>query len=123
MTAQAVTLTETRSGPLKKVVWDWLCTDAGAVSSQTSYPYSGEIIEAAFVPDGGGTQPTTGYDATILDADGLDVLNGLGADLGNAATVYKVQTDKLGAVASSKLTLTIANAGNAKGGVVHLFIR
>lgn len=53
----------------------------------------------------------------------VDVLKGLGADLGNAANTYKADSDGLGAVVESKLTLAVTNAGNAKGGKTILFIR
>jgi hypothetical protein len=123
-TAQVVTIAETTHATVKKVTWDWLATDAGVVvGSITTYPYDGELIAAVFVPDSGGTAPDNGYDVTIKDVDGVDVLNGLGADLSNAATVIKKHTDGLGAVAGSKLTLAVANAGDANGGIIYLYIR
>lgn len=122
-TAQVVTITEQNWPSVKKIVWDWLCTDGGVVSSATTNVYDGALLSAVFTPDAAATQPTNGYDVTILDAGNTDVLSGLGADLSNSATVVKKHTDGLAGVSASKLTLTIANAGDAKGGVVTLLIR
>ena len=121
--AGTVTVAETIHTTVKKILWDWLSTAAGAADKATTLPYDGLLERAAFIPDGGGTQPTDLYDVTITDPDGLDVLNGLGANLSNAATVVKVHSDGLTAVAGSVLTLNVTNAGNAKGGQVALYLR
>ena len=123
MAAQVVTLTENSiDHQINVIKWDWLCTDAGAVTSATTRGYTGEIIRVVLQPDGGGTQPTDQYDVTIVDAYG-DVLNGGGANCSNATTVQKTKEDKLAPVCESILTLSITNAGNAKGGIVTLFIK
>lgn len=122
-TAQVVTKTEVTYTTVKKITWDWLSTDLGVVTSATTASFDGELIAAVFDPDAAGTQPTNAYDVTITDADGMDVLSGLGADLSNAATVIKKHTDGLGAVAGSVLTLNVSNAGDAKGGIVALYLR
>lgn len=122
MAAQVVTLTEnTTPHGIDIIKWDWLCTDLGAVSSTTARGYTGFIVRAVFFPDAAATQPTDQYDVEIVDAYG-NVLNGLGANLSNAATVQKTQADGLLPVCESTLTLSITNAGNAKGGIVTLFI-
>lgn len=123
MTAQVVTLTETRHTSVKRIMWDWLSTDAGAVISATTYAYDGLLERVVFVPDAAATQPTNAYDVTITDPDGNDVLAGLGADLSNAATVVKVHSNGLTAVSGQVLTLNVTNAGNAKGGVVIVYLR
>jgi hypothetical protein len=122
-TAQVVVKTEVTHTSVKRITWDWLSTDAGVVTSATTKTFDGEILAAVFIPDSAGTQPTNLYDVTITDSASIDVLAGLGADLSNAASVTKKHTDGLSAVAGSVLTLNIANAGNAKGGIVHLYIR
>lgn len=123
MTAQVVTLTETVHTSVKEIVWDWLSTDAGAVISQTTLAYDGVLERAVFIPDSAATQPTDNYDVTITDANSIDVLAGLGANLSNAATVVKTHASGLTCVAGSKLTLNVTNAGDAKGGVVVLGLR
>ena len=46
----------------------------------TSFAYTGR---GEFVPGTGSTQPDEGYDITLADATGIDVLAGLGANLSN----------------------------------------
>ncbi len=122
-TAQVVTVTEKKHTSVKQITWDWLCTDLGVVTSATTKAFDGVLERAVFIPDAAGTQPTNSYDVTITDADSVDVLAGLGADLSNSATVVKKHSDGLTAVAGSILTLNVSNAGNAKGGVVILHLR
>jgi hypothetical protein len=124
MADQVVTLVESAplAGDVHKIKWTWKSATGGAVSSATTNRYTGQLLEVVFDPDAAGTQPTDAYDVTILDGDGVDVLNGNGANLSNAANVMKVQSDGLGCVESSTLTLTIANAGDEKGGVAILYL-
>lgn len=121
--AGTVVTTEIIHRPVKKVVFTWTSSAGGAADAVTTEFFTGRIIYAAQLPDGGGTQPTDLYDVTVTDADGVDVLKGLGADLSNAAATYKADSDGLGAVVESKLTLAVTNAGNAKGGKTILYIR
>ena len=121
--AGSITYTE-EGGTVKLAVADWLSDASGDVTGNASTKYySGKIIYAAFEPDGGGTQPSDNYDVTVLDKNSNDLLNGLGVNRSNAATVYVDEVDGLGAVANSQLTVVVDNAGNAKGGIVYLWIR
>lgn len=121
--AGTVTVSETTHTSVKRIYWDWLSTAGGAADLVTAAAYDGLLERAVFIPDGGGTQPTDLYDVTITDPDGVDVLAGLGANLSNAATVVKTHADGLTAVSGQLLTLNVTNAGNAKGGVVILYLR
>lgn len=125
--AGTVTVAETRikGQPVQKIDWDWLSTAAGAADLVTANVYNGILTHVVFIPDGGGTQPTDQYDVTVTNPDGVDVLNGNGANLSNAANVIKsrYETANLLAVANEPLTLNVTNAGNAKGGRVVLYIR
>lgn len=121
--AGTVTVTELKQiNGISKVQWDWLSDASGDADLATTGYYTGRVVWAAFDPDSGGTQPTNLYDVTVTDGDGYDVLNGGGANLSNAANVYKAIEDKLGSVHYSLLTLTVSNAGNADGGIVTLLI-
>lgn len=123
MTAQVVTITEDPVHyPIREIKWDWLSTDGGAVSSASGYQYTGVIVKAIFKSDAASTDPTDLYDVTILDDNGFDVLIGHGANITKAATVQKTSTDASMFVKDTFLTLTIANAGNAKGGEVYLYV-
>lgn len=121
--AGTVTITEITHTPVKKVSFDWLSDAAGAADAVTTATLNGRVIYAVYQSDGGGTAPTNLWDVTVKDDSGIDVLKGTGADVTSAATVYKADSDGLGAVVESKLTLAVTNAGNAKGGIVTLFIR
>lgn len=115
-------VTEDNSGKLYKVKFTLTSTTAGTASDVTTGRYNGIVHRVVFVPDAGGTQPTDAWDITIADGDSVDILNGLGANLTNAATVQKANVDGLGDVKSSLLTANLTNAGDSKGVTVILYI-
>lgn len=116
-----VTIVEEVFGSVKKVGFVWTSDAAGVVSGTlTTKVYNGEILR--FVTDPSATAPTALYDVTILDDDGTDVLMGAGADR-SATVTEQVLASSLGVVANDHLELRIANAGNAKGGTVWLYLR
>ena len=122
-TAQVVTKQEYRAHPfIKKIVWDWLCTDAGIVVSETTGAYTGEIIRLITDPDAAGDAPTDNYNVTITDEDGYDVLMG-GGLLRDTANTEQVLASSLGCCYNSKLELNIADAGDANKGIVILYIK
>jgi len=124
MADQVVTITQdTIDYPLQKIQWDWLSATGGAVSSAASGWYCGKIVKVSLASDSSGTVPTDGYDVTIEDEDGLDVLSGNGADVTAAATVYINDPTKMLWVRSNVLTLKVASAGDEKGGVVTMLIQ
>lgn len=124
MAIGTATVTETTHTTVKKIKWVWASTaDNQGATKVTVSAYDGLIERVEFVPDGGGTQPSNLYDVTITDSESVDVLATLGADLSNSATVTKVHSNGLGAVAGSVLTLNVSNAGLSKGGTVILYLR
>jgi hypothetical protein len=121
-TAQVATVVEYRAHPfIKKIVWTWLCTDAGVVVKETTGTYTGQLTRLITVPDGTNA-PTDHYDITITDEDDVDVLIGAGVDRATAATEQVIETS-LGACYNTKLELNIASAGNATEGVCILYIK
>lgn len=125
MAAGTATLTEIAHTSAKKVVWTWTSgtgAEGGTVTKGTSWTFDGKLVGFTTIPGSAGEQPSAAYDITITDAQGHDVLLGAGANRSNAAA-ESVAEASLGAVAGSKLTLNITNAGDAKTGVVVLFIR
>ena len=123
MADQIVTITQDSVFyQIQKISWDWLSASDGTVSSAAFGAYMGKIVKAILASDSGGTAPTNLYDVTIEDEDGYDVLSGEGADVTSAATVYLVDPNKCLWVRSNSLTLKVANAGDAKGGLVTLYI-
>lgn len=120
--AGSITLTATDvGGGYTKYSAAWVSSAGGAVTENPISVKRGFIRQAKFIPDGGGTQPTDAYDATVVDAisGGADYLAGAGADLS--------QTNRKIAAPNTwweggNLYPTIANAGNAKGGTLVLIV-
>ena len=123
--AESVTIVEEKFGnsiePVQKIAFTWVSAADGTATGQTTNPYTGEVIRLVTVPSGA-TAPTDDYDVIVNDEDTTDVLMGAGADRDTANT-EQVLASSLGCVANDKLTLEIANAGDAKGGTVYLYIR
>jgi hypothetical protein len=116
-----VTIIEEEMTHLKKVRWAWISTAGGAASLATTRPFSGVIERLVTIPDAVDA-PTTLYDITVTDEDGADILMGAGANR-SATVTEQVLASSLGCVANDLLTLNISAAGNAKKGVVVLYIR
>lgn len=122
--AESVTIVSDPFSPsmhIRRVKFVWVSAESGTAEDTTSNYVDGVLLFAAFTPDSGDTQPSDAYDVTVKDGDGYDILCGNGADLSNAATVYKNSSDGLGAVSSSPLTLAVENAGDSNGGTVCLW--
>lgn len=126
MAAGTVAFTETRVGNVKKLKIAWTSGtsggDAGNATGASTYAYDGKVELLTTIPSGGGTAPSDNYDITLTDSDGVDVLGGGGTDRDTANT-EQVLASNLGAVASSKLTFTVSNAGNGKAGTAYVYIR
>lgn len=105
-----------------KYTLSWTSDASGNVTSNTSAIRVGNVFKIEIVPNGGGTQPTNLYDVTLLDANSVDLLSGVGADQSNAASKVFVFDPQMWHD-DTALTLTVANAGNAKGGTVYLWVR
>lgn len=117
--AGTVTKTEQTFGRIHKITWTWLSSAGGAADDTTGAYYTGRVVRAVQIPDGGGTAPTTLYDVVVNDADGADVLQGTGGNL-NIGT--NTESNDLATVATTQLTLAVTNAGNAKGGKTILYV-
>ena len=119
--AGTVTATEITHGSVKKLTFAWTSSAGGAADGVSAEVYDGKIIGLTTDPDGAAA-PTDNYDVVVNDADGHDQLLGAGADRDTANTEHVAEAS-LGAVAGSLLTLAVTNAGNAKQGVVILYVR
>jgi hypothetical protein len=123
MAAGTVTITETIHTTVKKIKFAWTSGtggEGGTASGTTTYAYDGKL--ELLTTDPGATAPSDDYDITITDSDSIDVLAGAGANRDTANT-EQVLGSSLGAVAGSKLTINITNAGDAKVGTAYLYIR
>lgn len=123
---------DARRRPVRRVVLDWASDASGAVSGNPAGPVSGELLRVTFVPDSGATQPSSLYDVTLLDAAGIDVLAGQGANLSNTAAGHVcpgtpmkdgTTTGTTYVALDDVLELRVANAGDSKGGLVVLHVR
>lgn len=117
-----MTIAEETYGTIKKITFAWTSTAGGIASATTDEAYSGEVRRLVTKPGAAGVQPTDQYDVTVNDEDGTDALMSAGANRSNVNT-EQVLASSLGVVANDTLSLSVANAGNAKSGVVYLYIR
>jgi len=141
--ADAGTLTlnsDTRIAPpgssrgVRVIEWDWLSDasgdcDATVAGTAVVEGVTGTVVGLHAVPEAGGTIPTDDYDVVINDGNAVDVLNAAGANLNQlVASVenYRFPADYLNTgpifIADQKLTLVVSNGGDAKGGVIRLYI-
>jgi hypothetical protein len=118
----SVAITDGGGSQLAEVKFDWTSASDGTASGMTSVAYTGQLLRAVFDPGASASQPTDAYDVVITDKYGADMLAGAGANLSNAANVYKSQSDGLSCMDNSKLTLSVSNAGDTKSGSVIIYI-
>jgi len=125
--AGTLTVTHQAHRPIRTLTLDWTSTAGGAVSGNLTGLISGVILRVVFKPGAGGNQPTDLYDVVLNDADGLDVLAGLGANLSNASSTQKCPLvgDATAAAqpvaVDSTLELQVSNAGASKSGTLVVY--
>lgn len=122
LTYEEATDRETPIGsPVSIIIWTFTSSAGGAASEQTK-KVSGKVKRMVTNPDNTDT-PSANWDLTITDEDGVDILEGEGANRDPAgAGTSEEFVFPLSALVASKLTFTVANAGNAKKGVVKLYL-
>jgi len=120
-TATVTTTTSDKGGTVARYDVAWTSTSMGAVSGNAFAVVSGTILQVRFVPSAT-VAPTTLYDVTILTANSVDVLNGVGTDLSATASLL-VANVGVWLDDSATLDVVVANAGNAKAGTVSIWVR
>lgn len=117
-----VTVTEDRRVGLSRIKFAWVGDSNGDASGATTYTYNGQIWQCVTIPGASSLAPDDNYDITLKDDDGVDLLNGLGADRDTANTEVKFKSDGLLSIQSSKMTLAVSNSGDANAGtvIIHL---
>lgn len=124
----AMTVVREEAGGIERITISWTSDSGGAVTQSDNL--SGIIYRVVTDPDA--TAPTDNYDLTAIDAYGLDVFNTKGVDRDTANTEHfcPVLAVADGAVTSvvsiahfGDVTMTIANAGNAKVGRIIIFMK
>lgn len=123
----AATIVVTRTSPaqqIEKVSIAWTSHTDGSVSALTFPVQASELLQVRYIP--GATTPSAAYDATILDANSIDVLGGTGANLSETAStvhVPVVSTYFRRILEAGNLTMGITNAGSGKTGTIELLLR
>lgn len=117
------------SRAVRIIEWDWLSDDSGDCSHAATLVnnVTGTVVGLHAIPEG--TEPSDNYDVTVIDQEGVDVLNGAGTDLpkeDDSAENYRFPVDFLNSgpifIVDQNLSLVVANAGDSKGGVIRLYI-
>jgi hypothetical protein len=102
---------------------DWVSDDsAGTVSIASTKQIYGRVFQLITNP--GSTAPTDNYDIKVLDAEGVDLLNGDGAnrDTSNSEITGLNVATAVDCAAAGTVTFDIANAGNSKEGRAIFYI-
>jgi len=144
-TTGTMTQTKTVMGGTDVYSIAWVSgTDGVAVNSVGIVIY-GEIKKAIFDPAASSLAPSDDYDVTLKDANGADLLFGLGANHDTANTEVIVFVDPSSVVFSTTTlvqavntlnkfypwraptsgshTLTVTNSGSANGGTVKIYVK
>jgi len=131
-TVGAVTCTQfpaNRSDVVLRYTLDWTSdTSTSGTVTASVYQINGTIERIVYNPDGGATLPTDSYDVTLKDIDGIDVLNGTGANLSQSTVASTISTEGDGTTnipmaTQGTLALSVTNAGSAKGGIIRIYVR
>lgn len=120
-------------GPITRIDCTWTSDGSGDADGTTPYDVSGELVKGLTNP---GVAPSVDYDIIITDGEGLNVLTACDDNLADRHTttteeVYFLVLDHAGTplaqsvhpVVAGPLTVTVAAAGDTKGGVLSLFIK
>lgn len=96
------------------VGWETPTTGTGAVTASITGLY-GVLNRIVIVPDDEPTSaPTNLYDVSLTDVDGVDLLDGMGANL-SSVTLTTIGTTWTYPMVFGNLNLGITNAGNSRG--------
>jgi hypothetical protein len=118
--AGTVVTTELPHAEVQEVKFAWTSAGTGAADATTTQAYSGQVVECVIIPGAAADIPDNLFDVVVTDANSVDVLHGLGADLSNADTT--VIAAGAGFVCNTALTLAVTNAGATNTGTVILHI-
>jgi len=112
-------------GGITKYSIAWTSDASGNVNGTSIALKRGRLLQVKFVPTNGGAQPSNNYGATLLDADGVDLLAGKGTALSNTAAtiaVPVVSSTSPALIEGGNYTPTISAAGNATNGRIDLCV-
>jgi hypothetical protein len=125
MAVGTVTLITTQVTDVSAVKYSlaWVSDGSGNVSANPVTLSGGSLVQIKFIPDSGGTAPTTLYDVTLVDVNSVDYLAGAGANLSATVSTLVRPAAPLLIDGSDPLDLVVSAAGNAKGGTVIVWIQ
>lgn len=116
------------SRAIRVLEFTWVA-DAGGDTNVTltrAVSVTGTVVGLHAIPSG---STDDNYDVTLIDDDGVDVLNGAGTDLPLSATSaenYRFPVDFLNSgpivIVNRDLTLVVDDGGNADTGVIRIYI-
>ena len=107
--------------PVSVIIWSFLSSAGGAATEQTK-KVSGKVKRMVTNPDNS-DPPDANWDLVITDEDGVDILEGDGANRDpTGAGISEGVAFTISELVASKLTFTVANAGSANKGVVKLYL-
>lgn len=121
---KAVTQTATKTYTTHVVSWS--CDENGDAELSNHIKEVGTLYRIVTDPGDGASSPTANYDFTLLDSNGLDILETVG--INRSASVNEVAFPVQGSSDNSpvnlgNLTPKIANAGTTRTGVVYLYFQ
>jgi hypothetical protein len=113
--AGSTTVTHYTLGYVRRLVVDWVADAADGTIPDTVMPrFEGRLFELHTNP--GATAPTDNYDITLVDAEGIDRLQGVGVDRDTANTEQAIvvfPASTIHPVVSRSDVLTLKFAGQA----------
>jgi len=108
------------------VSMNWTSSATGLVTKVLDWDIGGTLTKVVTNP--GTTAPTSGHLITMIDEDGVDIFNSLGALSTTATVTHYIQSSGkvTGAVQQTfrgLLTLTVTGAGTSKVGKTTMYFR
>jgi len=94
-------------------------TSGGAVSGNAKTVSAGKLVQVQIVPGSGVTDL---FDLTLLNAAGIDLLAGAGADLAAASAKMLICDPPVVLTTDLTIDAVLANAGNVKTVTVTLYV-
>lgn len=137
MAGSSSTITYDETGPIKKILIDWVSDSVTGAVTATTKKIVGQLLKV--ITDPGSAAPSPNWDVAITDEEGVDVLSGLGGGGTDPslANRHTTNTEVVHLVALNtgipipgtqpwvcdKLAVAVTNAGNSKTGQIIIYWR
>ena len=128
MAGSSVTFTYDRQGPIQVVTATCTADDGDGSFPATAIPVGVSGLIRALATNPGATAPQSNYDITLPDGDGIDILQGVGANRHTTnservSVIYSGTAVHPEVSKSDTLTLTLANSNvNDAISVVKIYV-